>query len=286
VTLSLAAGLATDASALLRPLFAGFPVLAIDNGGESCPPELPSGIAACIRASAPLLASRDIRDFEARLVDVVESLRRVDVLDGAPRSDEPLTASKLDRLGADSSPMVDFLGSRQAKAFICSLQLSLACCEALRRLAQEAREETARLRTGGAPDAGRYTFLATVSDTLSATPWDLHEGKAVPSEIIEFAIGQWKGYAAGYAILAAILRRTKLEPWLSASLVQTRQEASEDQARLLAAIGYPPMDKYRGEKRIDLVVLWADAARAHEELGKTIEADIRAGRVGIPEDDD
>jgi len=264
--------------------------------------ELPSWLRAAMDASAPLLQSRDLGDLEGRLAEVLSSLRHVswsELLTEKPerRSQSTLPAIPTDlqaqlaelqkhfhtAMSDESSEATHVLGLSQSRALWKALMLGVwIVVKGFLLSYLEYKLAVER----GKQEEDDFSKMDAIMEFMAVSPWSLHEGESIPLAAAESAIVRWEGFAALLAVLTALFRGHKVEPWLSWTLLRKVEDAVNDTAKFFASNGYPPTPEFANVARIDWVQRWQDAEAQYDDLDAKLVEAIQAGRVGIPDDDD
>jgi hypothetical protein len=245
--------------------FLGFFSLAAPSDRADRPWELPEDFQPLVDISREALGARDLADLSARMDGSVMRLW------GLPLPSPPLgrLIENLDGLPRDVAPE-----SGVARAI--GLNAARKVLRGLHELVP-----TLRILVAADADVERRELLLRA---LRVRPWSLHEGQVVPGELVESAIVQCRGLLACGALLASCADARRPEPWLANALADAYVASVRETARLTASAGYdvgaPPT-----EALIDLRRLFLEAERADAAFLARFEADVRAGRVGVPEDE-
>jgi hypothetical protein len=130
------------------------------------------------------------------------------------------------------------------------------------------------------PDGDERSLLARRA--LAVTPWSLQEGQVVPHVLVESAIRQARGLVAFGALVAACADARRPAPWLTNALADAYLTMTAEGARILASAGYPIAG---ASDLLDLRAAFAEAEAADQAFLAAFEADVRAGRLGVPEEE-
>ncbi|HSN98039.1 MAG TPA: hypothetical protein VLS89_07060 [Candidatus Nanopelagicales bacterium] len=218
-----------------------------------------------------VLGARDLADVQARLDGSIMQLRGLEL----PMSSQHVARPDDVQVDLPKKPQADSPAGRALGLNVSDKLLrAIRAAAGLLRMAVQALGEA---RTGSS--RGSLVIRA-----LRVRPWSLHDGRVVPHALVASAIVQSRGLVAFSALLGACVDGRRPEPWLSSALADEVLLAAREVARIFASAGYD-VAPIEPEELIDLEAVFREAEAADAALVASFEEDVRAGRVGVPEDE-
>jgi hypothetical protein len=229
-------------------------------------PPLPEALRPLVELSRDVLGARDVADLRVRLDSSVMGLRQLSLLD-VPNSPR-FPIAKLPQEPSEDSMLVHSLGMNGGRNMLRAVRELDAAIDGMERCLKDTDQKR----------------QALVLCALCVRPWSLHDGLVVPHALVEWSIAVARGVVAFGALLAALTDGRHPEPWLTSALTDSALESTREVARLLASAGYCEAPKGCGSL-FDVQALFGEAIDAEAAFRKAFEADVRAGCVGVPEDE-
>ncbi|EYF02684.1 Hypothetical protein CAP_6574 [Chondromyces apiculatus DSM 436] len=259
----------------LQALFELLSFTRVEKPLTAVPAEVPPELAALLAIGRHALGAHDLKDLNARLDAAVMELRTFSI----PASDTGAVTFvvpdlKLTGEPGENSRGVRMLGRNVTGKLLQGLREGVALLHALKK----ALDEVAARGKDGAPHAS-WVFAA-----LSVRPWSLHEGAVVPHTLVDIATQQCRGFVAVGAILAVLVDGRRPEPWLASALADAWLNGVRETARIVASGGYD-VGPRKPEGLLNLEALFREAEEADAAFLAGFASDVRAGLVGVPEDE-
>ena len=230
--------------------------------------EPPDELRPLIEIARNVLGARDLADLHARLDTSIMRLRDLSAL--TPSEPQSTADAPVDDLPEDppENSITNALGVNVARKLLQGMREFSQVHRAFEQVQKE-------------PGSARSLL---VQRALSVQPWSLHEGNVVPHALIESALAQNRGIVALGAIVAACVDSRSPERWLTNALADAFLAGMREMARLAASAGYE-VALVKPEELWDLEALFREAEEADASFRATFEENVRAGRIGVPEDE-